>query len=1043
MKIKKVEIEAFRAYQSKSDGTFDFTHDGEEPANFVALYAPNGFGKSSFYDAVEWAVTNHLERLGGEYNKSNNQSAAKSTKSPNEGLKILRNKYADERVDTTVVVSTKGKSTFERKLPKPRRNQIDIRIGDYKKRENDYFRRVILSQDEIDRFLREAKPQERYSKFMESFGSDIETARKELSALINDNKSELSDLAKKRESLLEELKEPIDLSMFEQFNSVATELNSLGESIVLPDENISSQSVHKLNANLVSRRHELNTSIHANSEILEALSERLNKMPEIELHVRYEVEQKTKLSRLLKGVIDAEKYKGLLDSYEKCVEDQKQANLRLSHLIEIAESAEFFLKTDFRLKEITKTKNDLTEEYSKLNAKLAGFQENLKELNYKLKIDDDRASFLRSSLDSSGPIYAELSNNRKRFNELNQQITDKKNEIQAGSTQREKISSELKELSALKVTSSLLLAGNMGAMTFEKEKIEQLAKCHADLDLLEVHTQTLHSTQKALTEQMELHERLISIGLDYLSVESSHICPLCTASHQSPGELIDKVQSQNLLSELSQENSRKISQSSARQKELRDEIQKITQQAVESQAQQLTGLRSNLYEIGAKLAKADQDINTFAGKCKDLNERNSELESSVWGLSSQELVTRVEAELSQLSLKRPNLIQQQANLTSQIQVATESLTAKRVEYGALESEMETKSSAHVYVTVLTYLNENSISSQDINKHCKIKKNELEAVLQGYRNSCESLVSQRHDLKQTMIVDGTWVDFSLLRKEKESLDVALTNTQSVINAFYNSLSNIVNTNSEETLEQVKVKVTAKIDECQVRAHELGKLLNGVELLLALMTSFTPYIKHISTQIELDALERQLEQRNKVDEVLVAERTVIIEKLELIINKFFFEDLINSIYKKIDPHPTFKKVEFKVSFETEKPTLNILVSDGAGGMISPILYFSAAQTNILSLSVFLANALHATDDEGNSINVILIDDPIQSMDSINVLSMIDLLRSICLQFDKQLIISTHDENFFGLLQRKIPSEVFGSKFLQLERFGVVSPVEPILN
>jgi exonuclease SbcC len=37
MKIKKVEIEAFRAYRTKSDGTFDFrSHEGE-PSNFVAI----------------------------------------------------------------------------------------------------------------------------------------------------------------------------------------------------------------------------------------------------------------------------------------------------------------------------------------------------------------------------------------------------------------------------------------------------------------------------------------------------------------------------------------------------------------------------------------------------------------------------------------------------------------------------------------------------------------------------------------------------------------------------------------------------------------------------------------------------------------------------------------------------------------------------------------------------------------------------------------------------------------------------------------------
>ncbi|EJL6845211.1 AAA family ATPase, partial [Vibrio cholerae] len=1010
---------------------------------FVALYAPNGFGKSSFYDAVEWAVTNHLERLGGDYNKANNQSAARSTKSPNEGLKILRNKYVDEKVETKVTVSTKGKSIFERKLPKLRKNQIDILIGDHKKRENDFFRRVILSQDEIDRFLREAKPQERYSKFMESFGGDIETARNELSALINDNKSELSSLNKKRNSLLEELKQPIDISIFEKFNLVATELNSLGESIVLPDESLSPQTVHKLDAHLVSRQHELNTSLHANSKILQILSERLNKIPEIELHARYEIEQKTKLTRLLKGVSDAEKYKGLLDSYEKCVEDHKQASVRLNRLVEIAESAEYFLQTESRLKELTKTKSVLTEEFTRLNAELAGFQKNLTELSNELKIDDDRASLLRSSVDSSGAVYAELANNRKRLDVLNQKTTEKKVEIQIAKAQQEKLGRELSELSALRITSSLLLAGKVEGLVFERENIEQLTRCQADLDLLEIHTKTLQATQRAITEQMETHEKLVSIGLEYLSVKPSHICPLCTKPHSSPEELVSKVKGQNLLSELSRENSKSISLASTRQKELINEIQDITQQAVESQAQQLTGLRNKLYEIEVKLAKAEQEKNTFESECKNLEHRNTELEMSVWGLSNQELVTRVEAELYQLSVKRSNLTQQQENLTAQIQVVVESLKANSVKYSTLESEMETKSRSHVYVSVLAYLNENAITAQEINQHCEMKKNELEAVVQRYRTSSESLANQCHDLQQEMNADGTWVDFSHLKKEKEALEVALASSQSVVNAFYKSLYNIISIRADDTLEQVKVLITAKADQCHIRAQELEKLINGVKLLLELMTSFKPYIKHISTQKELEAIERQLARRNQVDEALVAERAVIIEKLEVLINNFFFEDLINSIYKKIDPHPTFKSVEFKVSFETENPSLNILVSDGSGGMISPILYFSAAQTNILSLSVFLANALHATDDEGNPIDVILIDDPIQSMDSINVLSTIDLLRSICLQFDKQLIISTHDENFFGLLQRKIPTEIFGSKFLQLKKFGVVVPVEPIFN
>lgn len=231
--------------------------------------------------------------------------------------------------------------------------------------------------------------------------------------------------------------------------------------------------------------------------------------------------------------------------------------------------------------------------------------------------------------------------------------------------------------------------------------------------------------------------------------------------------------------------------------------------------------------------------------------------------------------------------------------------------------------------------------------------------------------------------------------------------------------------------------------RLRIEDLEQTINSFKLLLELMASFKPYIKRLSLHDDLADLELKLDERNKVYAVLIAERDAVVEQLKALINNFFYEDLINSIYRKIDPHPSFKKVEFKADFDSDRPGLNIVVSDEAGILISPILYFSAAQSNILSLSVFLASALHARDDEGNPIDVVMIDDPIQSMDSINILSTIDLLRSICLQFKKQVIISTHDENFFGLLQRKIPAQIFGSKFLQLEKFGVVVPVEPFLN
>ncbi|MGE8572661.1 MAG: AAA family ATPase [Acinetobacter amyesii] len=1043
MKIKKVEIEAFRAYKTKADGTFDFTNEGDNPSNFVAIYAPNGFGKSSFYDAVEWAVTNHLERLGGEYNKSNFERAAKSTKHPNEGQKILRNKYADKQVITKVAVSTTRPIPFENELPKLRANGRDLSFGDNSQRRNEFFRRVVLSQDEIDRFLREAKPQERYAKFMESFGGDTEIARKELSVLISDNNAELSVLNKQCQSLIEELKQPINLSVFEHFNSVAAELNAAGENIVLPDERFSSQSEYQLNASLVSRQHELNTLLQAKTKTSEALADRLAKMPEIERHINYQVEQKPQLTRLLKGVADADKYQMLFDSYNKCMEDQKQAHVHLTRLIEIAENTETFLITESRLLELSTIQKALTEERSNSIFNLASLEQQLIELNSELKIADDRALLLRNSVDNAGPVYVSLSNHRAQIGTLSQQIIAKEITIQVDKIQLDELNRELKEVSALSITSNLLLTGNVGVLLFDQDKIEQLRRCQADLDLIEVHNQALSATQKALTEQMEQHEQLVAIGLDYLAVQPSHICPLCTTHHSSTETLLEKVTSQNLISELSLENSKKLSLSFMRQKELRETIQAITEQAVEAQVQQLGSLHKKLTEVSERHTQAVFEKSTLEAECNTLEVGITELEKLVWGLSNDELVSRVETELSQLATKRFNLLERQAELSNQVQSVTTWIKSKDSELYALISESDRKSSEHVYVTVKTYLNENAIAASEIKKHCETKKIEFDAEVLKYKDACESLASQCNLLKQEMMADGIWMDFANLKLQKDNLEVSFTRSQTAVNGFYESLSDIIIVQPEDTVEKVKGVITGAIEDCRLQTQELNKLLNSIKLLLELMVSFKPYIKRISLQEEFTNVEKLLEQRNRVDVALKEERDKIVDSLKMLINNFFYEDLINSIYRKIDPHPAYKKVEFRADFDSDKPGLNIVVSDGAGGLISPILYFSAAQTNILSLSVFLANALHAKDDEGNPINVILIDDPIQSMDSINILSTIDLLRSICLQFDKQIIISTHDENFFKLLQRKIPTQILGSKFLQLEKFGVVVPVDSFVN
>jgi len=49
------------------------------------------------------------------------------------------------------------------------------------------------------------------------------------------------------------------------------------------------------------------------------------------------------------------------------------------------------------------------------------------------------------------------------------------------------------------------------------------------------------------------------------------------------------------------------------------------------------------------------------------------------------------------------------------------------------------------------------------------------------------------------------------------------------------------------------------------------------------------------------------------------------------------------------------------------------------------------------------------------------------------MIDLLRNVAFTMNKQIVITTHDQNFFGLLQKKIPQDRFNACYWEIYERG----------
>lgn len=282
MKIKKVEIEAFRAYLYKKDGTFDFTLPGEKVANFVSIYAPNGFGKSSFYDAVEWAMTNNIERYIREPHRKYNDVEARATKVDGVPQYIWRNKDAPSKVRTSVVVETTAEN-FSRGLNTVRSNSRDARMNDDSSTDDaKIYRRIFLSQDAIDGFLREIKPEDRYYEFMEHFGGNAEKSRREIFAVKHDNKLLIERLVAQREVFKTKLLQETDESIFGSYNNTAQELRALGERVEDVSYDFSSIKEHQILSGAVTRTHQLELNSLAIMASIEALNKKLNAIPEYE-----------------------------------------------------------------------------------------------------------------------------------------------------------------------------------------------------------------------------------------------------------------------------------------------------------------------------------------------------------------------------------------------------------------------------------------------------------------------------------------------------------------------------------------------------------------------------------------------------------------------------------------------------------------------------------------------------------------------------------------------------------------------------------------
>jgi DNA repair protein SbcC/Rad50 len=127
---------------------------------------------------------------------------------------------------------------------------------------------------------------------------------------------------------------------------------------------------------------------------------------------------------------------------------------------------------------------------------------------------------------------------------------------------------------------------------------------------------------------------------------------------------------------------------------------------------------------------------------------------------------------------------------------------------------------------------------------------------------------------------------------------------------------------------------------------------------------------------------------------------------------------------------------ISLKPRKGTIEVLV-ERDGSYVRPTDYFSDSQRQILALSIFLSARMTQT---WSGFAPILLDDPVTHFDDLNAFAFVEAIRGIAgsEQNTRQFIISTCEERLFNLMQEKLTGVAGGAKFYRFDGIAKNGPI-----
>lgn len=887
---------------------------------------------------------------------------------------ILKNKYSSNKNASVSLTLTNGK-TIKRTTVNGK-NSGDYSKGRLSPQKSQIYieRNCILPNDRIANFISASKPTERYTEWGSFLNDGVN--QQEILNSVYLVKRKLQLLLEDTEKKLCKSKE--DLSKLDIGNEVKDEINQYILKYQLLNKEkqnfisiIERQESGKLNLPDVVK---LNDEKNNNNNLIEQLEKRLVKFEK--LHREYEAFQEK------------------LIQYNSAIEN-KQIYEKYINQIKFKEQLEAELLRINREENIIKLK--IEEELNKDLDKYRKIYNS--ELEKKEKINEIKDSYLN-----------EIKISKSKQHELIQKMKNKETDFLKITNENKKIDDEIKLIKSLIIDSNTKLdfqldlasvsyiQKDVNLFNLNKQVLNSQLKIKNEIDHNKSLKQRYDSEKANFDEVVEAVNKIII----HIKMNNMSECPVCKTLFQSTEDLISKFD-------------------------------------ISDKEKQLNKIYSNWIDSSNKLKILQEDtiecIKNWNERCKNI------LQCKLKDYTSNENT------ISQLN-KDKNDIQ------NDIKDVLELIELKKIELNEL----------HVFENECTV--DNCI---EWFRNCIEEKNriimDVEITIEKIRKF-KSEVKESLDNLEVIVNDAfknNLVEFQnnekiyqiiTLQKNREEKKIQLEKLLSVKKEELSFYTEMVNKNSayiERNKNDIDEFKNLYIDQIDTESIEFRKINNGkleLEGLIGIYKECNMLLDKIVTRIsianyneifdsrysEIVELEKEIERYSRGLNEFEQIYEQMKKELENNINKMFGNESMNMIYKRIEPYKSFDKLDYEIKFnDDDKPELYVKGKNSKSGEeILPELFYSTAQLNIVALSVFLGKAISRIDAE---VKTIFIDDPIVSLDDLNALAFVDLIRTIIEKGEWQIIISTHNEALFRLFQRKISSEYYNSKFIKFVGKGMI--------